>query len=211
MTHAAMAATGQPSHRDVPLARERAALYAWFATIYAEEMPEDRLAGWLGHGADPLLQALADGGMEREVQAVRHSLQAMAGIPDIQLELAADYAQCFLLDARSSAPLYASCYQTGTAPRLFGATADRLAAYMASHDLRTDPDCREPMDHLAMELELLSWMILNDPPAAQEMQQDLLDWLPAFNERCQSISDRFGFYPAITALLLQVVLNDHDE
>ena len=79
MTHAAMAATGQPSHQDVPLARERAALYAWFATVYAEEMPEDRLAGWLGHGADPLLQALADGGMEREVQAVRHSLQAMAG------------------------------------------------------------------------------------------------------------------------------------
>ena len=211
MTHAAMAATGQPSHQDVPLARERAALYAWFATVYAEEMPEDRLAGWLGHGADPLLQALADGGMDHEVQAVRHSLEAMAGIPDVQLELAADYAQCFLLDARSSAPLYASCYQPETAPRLFGATADHLAAYMASHDLRTDPDCREPMDHLAMELELLSWMILNDPPAAQAMQQDLLDWLPAFNERCQSISDRFGFYPAITALRLQVVLNDHDE
>ena len=210
MTHAA-AAAGQPSHQDVPLARERAALYAWFATVYAEEMPEDRLAGWLGHGADPLLQALADGGMDHEVQAVRHSLEAMAGIPDVQLELAADYAQCFLLDARSSAPLYASCYQPETAPRLFGATADHLAAYMASHDLRTDPDCREPMDHLAMELELLSWMILNDPPAAQAMQQDLLDWLPAFNERCQSISDRFGFYPAITALLLQVVLNDHDE
>ena len=64
---------------------------------------------------------------------------------------------------------------------------------------------------LAGRLSLLSWMILNDPPAAQAMQQDLLDWLPAFNERCQSISDRFGFYPAITALLLQVVLNDHDE
>lgn len=135
------------------LARERAALYAWFATVYAEEMPEDRLAGWLGHGADPLLQALADGGMDHEVQAVRRarSLEAMAGIPDVQLELAADYAQCFCWTPEA----VPRCMPRATSRRQLracSATADHLAAYMASHDLRTDPDCREPMDHLAMEL-----------------------------------------------------------
>ena len=45
MNHATMAAAGQPSHQAVPLARERAALYAWFATVYAEEMPEERIVG----------------------------------------------------------------------------------------------------------------------------------------------------------------------
>ena len=49
--------------------RQRAQLYGWFATLYAAEVSEVALEGYLGDGYQPLYTGLADLGLGAEVAA----------------------------------------------------------------------------------------------------------------------------------------------
>ncbi len=186
----------------------RAGLYSLFATLYAQEMPQAMLQAWLKGEAQPLLQALAQDGHAEEVAAMQASLDALRQTADARLELAADYAACFLLDLKSCAPPYASCYAL-TPARLYGPQEQAMREQLSTHALSVSTHFPEAADHLAVQLEFLAWLIIErkDDEASRQIDE-LTSWLPAFADKCAEVSTHYPFYPALARLLCRVLQQD---
>jgi len=203
--------------------RQRAQLYGWFATLYAAEVSEVALEGYLGDGYQPLYAGLADLGLGTEVSRLQVAIEALRTLPLARLELAADFAQLFLLDAKTGALPYASVYEDeGKGSVLYGAAEERMRSFLAESGLAIQAEFREPADHLAVYLALMAKLAEQDAEqgvdsidfatAAFEqlsfLQAGLLGWLEAFVQRCQQARPRFDFYPALATLLYGFVRED---
>ena len=203
--------------------RQRAQLYGWFASLYAAEVSEVALEGYLGDGYQPLYAGLSDLGLGAEVVRLQAAIEALRTLPLARLELAADFAQLFLLDAKTGALPYASVYEDeGKGSVLYGAAEERMRSFLAESGLAIQADFREPADHLAVYLALVAKLAEQDAEqgidstdfatAAFEqlsfLQAGLLGWLEAFVQRCQQARPRFDFYPALATLLHGFVRED---
>lgn len=198
--------------------QQRAAVYGWFSGLYAAELPEARLQAWLGGELDELLLGLADTGLAAESQRLQAALTSLRDVPYARLELAADFAHAFLLDAKAGALPYGSCYRNDGA-QFCGPTEERMRAFLEQSSLVLQPDFKEPADHLAIYLAVMVKLIEQAPQGAMGMgiqaldqaaflQDGLMTWLPQFADKCQQVSTRFDFYPALAALLLAFVQQD---
>ncbi|HCR5744983.1 TPA: molecular chaperone TorD family protein, partial [Shigella flexneri] len=86
--------------------------------------------------------------------------------------------------------------------------------------METSGNFNEPADHLAIYLELLSYLHFSlgegTVPARridslrQKTLTALRQWLPEFAARCRQY-DSFGFYAALSQLLLVLVECDHQN
>ena len=198
---------------------QRAGLYGWFARLYAEEVSEPLYRSHFAGGGFTPFAGLAELGLEAEVQRLDAAIATLRAEQLPRLELAADFAQLFLLDGKTSALPYASAYagKDATSP-LFGAAEARMRDFLAARELAIQADFREPADHLAVPLALMAELAgkdaaAEDIPAAAAAQAGfihagLVDWLPRFVERCQQARPRFDVYPALAALLLGFVRAD---
>ncbi|WP_416041708.1 molecular chaperone TorD [Edwardsiella ictaluri] len=198
-------------------AQHYACLYAWLAGLFAHETDDAQLArlrspdtqAWFA-----LLRQLAP--LRPALQCLQEALVALEARPDARLELAADFAGLFLLSQKRAALPYASCYQ-GETPRFRQAPCDEVQSLLQRAGMQLNADFHEPEDHLSIFLELLSH--LSFASAEQPGQKDvlvplrqrtlalLLEWLPEFNARCLRY-DTFGFYAALSQLLLALVRLD---
>ena len=198
---------------------QRAGLYGWFARLYAQEVSEEMFRSHFADGGFAPFAGLAELGLGAEVQRLDAAIAALRAEALPRLELAADFAQLFLLDGKTSALPYASAYagKDATSP-LFGAAEARMRDFLAARELAIQADFREPADHLAVPLALMAELAgkdaaAEDIPAAAAAQAGfihagLVDWLPRFVERCQQARPRFDVYPALAALLLGFVRAD---
>lgn len=200
----------------------RAALYRWFADIFAREFNKQNLAK-LQRQYPALHQAFSELGLQEPSEQLQKALNNLKVIPeaDRALELAADFAHMFLLSGHQSAPPYAS-YYLDVDKMLYGKPAQQMSQFLAEHKLDLHPDFREPKDHLSIYLQVLSLWIQHGSKnetevkdsasiAAEQsefLQSALLNWLPKFNEHCQSIQVKTQVYPALTELLLHFVQAD---
>lgn len=199
-------------------ATQRAGLYGWFSHLYAQEVSEALYRSHFADGGFAPFAGLAELGLAAEVQRLDAALAALRAEPLPRLELAADFAQLFLLDGKTSALPYASAYAgKDTASPLFGAAEARMRDFLAARALALQADFREPADHLAVPLALLAELAGKEataadlPAAAAQaafIRTALLDWLPRFAERCQQARPRFDVYPALAALLFGFVRAD---
>ncbi len=197
--------------------RQRAWVYGWFSTLYAAELSDAMLTAYLAGEAAPLLGGLGALGLDAEVGRFQAALEALRDVPLARLELAADFAQMFLLDLESGAPPYASVY-AGDDPRFCGAAEAQMRQFLAVASRSIEPRFKEPADHLAVYLALMRHLLeahadtsAIEPAAhdqADALQGALLDWLPKFVERHQRSGPQFDFYPALAALLLAFVQRD---
>ena len=198
---------------------QRAGLYGWFARLYAQEVSEEMFRSHFTDGGFAPFAGLAELGLKAEVQRLDAAIATLRAEQLPRLELAADFAQLFLLDGKTSALPYASAYAgTDSASPLFGAAEARMRDFLAARELAIQADFREPADHLAVPLALMAELAgaassAEDIPTAAAAQADflrtaLLDWLPRFVERCQQARPRFDVYPALAALLLGFVRAD---
>lgn len=192
---------------------QRSRLYGWFSTLYAEEVPETMFKRYFTEGPFEPFAGLAELGLATEVSRLDTAVKSLRDVPLARLELAADFAQLFLLDARAGALPYASAYEGGgSTATLYSAAETRMREFLASRALAIQPDFREPADHLAVLLAVLAHFAeqqssVPDVAAAARdqaalLRAGLLDWLPRFTERCQQVTPRFDFYPALATLLL---------
>ncbi len=203
--------------------RQRAQLYGWFASLYAAEVSEVALEGYIGDGYQPLYAGLSDLGLGAGAARLQAAIEALRTLPLARLELAADFAQLFLLDAKTGALPYASVYEDeGKGSVLYGAAEERMRSFLAESGLAIQADFREPADHLAVYLALVAKLAEQDAEqgidsidfatAAFEqlsfLQAGLLGWLEAFVQRCQQARPRFDFYPALATLLHGFVRED---
>ena len=198
---------------------QRAGLYGWFARLYAEEVSEQMFRSHFADGGFAPFAGLVELGLEAEVKRLDAAIATLRAEQLPRLELAADFAQLFLLDGKTSALPYASAYAgTDSASPLFGAAEARMRDFLAARELAIQADFREPADHLAVPLALMAELAgaassAEDIPTAAATQADflrtaVLDWLPRFVERCQQARPRFDVYPALAALLLGFVRAD---
>lgn len=198
---------------------QRAGLYGWFARLYAKEVSEDLYRAHLAEGRFGPFAGLAELGLAAEVRRLDTAIAALCAEQLPRLELAADFAQLFLLDAKAGALPYASAYEGGeVASPLYGAAEARMREFLAARALAIDPGFREPADHLAVPLALMADLAekhatADDTAAAACDQANflhaaLMDWLPLFVERCGQAAPRFDFYPALADLLLGFIRAD---
>ena len=198
---------------------QRAGLYGWFSRLYAEEVSEPLYRSHFADGGFAPFAGLAELSLEAEVQRLDAAIATLRAEQLPRLELAADFAQLFLLDGKTSALPYASAYAgTDSASPLFGTAEARMRDFLAARELAIQADFREPADHLAVPLALMAELAgaassAEDIYTAAATQADflrtaLLDWLPRFVQRCQQARPRFDIYPALAALLLGFVRAD---
>ncbi|AZN37788.1 molecular chaperone TorD [Iodobacter ciconiae] len=196
--------TAMPESEAAP-GDQRAALYAWFATLYARELTAEQLQTWFDGGADPLFDGLAHAGFSAEVADMQGAIEALRSMPDAQLELAADYTTSFLLDLKSCALPYASCY-LGESQTLFGPEEKAMRDKLERYGLGLDSNYPEAADHLAIQLELLSWLAMTGKTDdEQDMLVSLLRWVPAFSEKCQALNTHVKFYSALSRMLCRIL------
>lgn len=194
--------------------RQRAALYGWFSTLYAAELPGPALAQYRAGEARSLLEGLRGIGLAGESERLLAAIDSLRDLPYAHLELAADFAQSFLLDAKTGALPYASCYE-GDDPKFCGPAEQRMRHFLAESSLALQEEFKEPADHLAIYLAVMV-KVIEQQSASPELASDqaaflrdaLLAWLPKFAEQCQRVDTRFDFYPALATLLLAFVQQD---
>lgn len=196
---------------------QRALVYGWLSTLYAAEVPRRMLASYLAGDAAPMFEGLSALGFGPEVERFQCAIDALRHVNDAHLELAADFAQMFLLDAGSGALPYASAYDTEET-RLYGPAEARMRTFLAGASLAIQDDFKEPADHLAIYLAVMARLAgqhahtADIAAAARDqaafLRDALLPWLSDFEARSQQASPRFDFYPALAALLTVLVKHD---
>ena len=201
------------------ISRNRADMYAWFSALFALELTDEGLAAYRQGQADVLLAALSDTGLEQEAARLRAALQLWPGFAQLRIELAADFARLFLINARDAAAPYASTYLDR---QLYGEPHRQMLAFLGSGGLRVHADFKEPADHLSVFLAFMEDNIRKaadtdgkERELAAELQANflneaLLPWLPQFDARCQALRTQTAsdFYPAVSSLLLAFVTMD---
>ncbi len=197
-------------------AEARASIYWWLSTLFAKEVGSDQLKVYWGQQGQVFLEGLAEAlpaiDARDSLERLKQALTSLKQMPQPHLELAADFAQSFLGDNRTSALPYASVYLSDGG-QLFQEPHDEMLALLKSQGLAVTEQFKEPADHLAIMLDYLGNQVLrlleaktdSQRAALYRQQQDfieerLLTWVPEFKQRCERITGS-GFYPAVAGLL----------
>lgn len=200
--------------------QQRAAVYGWFSSLYARELPQATLAAYEAGELASLLEGLCSIGLEAPCQRLQQAFDALRDVPHAHLELAADFAHTFLLDAKAGALPYASCYN-GKGDAFFGEAEQRMRSFLEQSSLALQEAFKEPADHLAIYLAVMVKLIEQAdtsslPTTVQALDQaaflkdGLMDWLALFVDKCQQVGTRYDVYPALASLLLAFVQQDQD-
>lgn len=198
----------------------RAITYRWFANLFALELKDEQLALYQGDHAAPILSILSSIGLEDEVERFEQAVHNWQGIKHIRLDLAADFAQMFLMDAKTASIPYASAYLDKG--ELYGSATQLMRNIMRDNQLEIKADFKEPADHLAVILGVMAQWIEREQNSASDRSQwqenvefqhnfvqgMLMNFLPEFTRRSQLIHVSSDFYPAVCALLLAYVEAD---
>jgi len=141
---------------------ERAAVYRWFAGLFAREPTIETLRIYRSSEGNALLVAFSEiEPLSPVVDAlfVRVMQPPESTLGEVALDLSAEYARLFLgVGGRRSAPPYASFY-TSAEGRLMQEAAADARVDLDRMNLRPADDFREPPDHLAVQLELMAELI----------------------------------------------------
>lgn len=188
---------------------EYACVYAWLALLFFREVDDEGLIQLQSAEiADWLALLKRQPALAASVALLEQKIAALSLRQDAQLELAADFCGLFLMTDKKSALPYASQYpqqEPGMIKHLL------LEAGMEVND-----DFKEPTDHLAIYLELLSHLHFSLGESFQQRRMNklrqktlssLLEWLPEFTNNCLK-HDLYGFYAALSQLLLAIVRFD---
>ncbi|MDR5902479.1 molecular chaperone TorD [Halomonas icarae] len=187
-------------------------LCRWLATVLGTELDDASLERYRNGEAAPFFDYLRDAhGMTHEVARLDEALSRLVMLRAPRLELAADFTELFLVDARSGAPPYASLYAGGEGG-FHGEAAERMEARLSEAGYAVRREVAEPADHLAVMLDYLATRLQMlaeaEGPAREEMRQDvgaflkheLCSWLPLLVSRSAAVKTVSDFYPALLAL-----------
>ncbi len=192
-------------------------MYQWFSGIFAGELEEQQFHAYLRREADDWLELFVVMGLGRETKRLKEAISRWQEKELTPLDLRADFAALFLLDSKTAALPYASFYLE-EGGQLYGKAEAQMRYFLSQNKLEIDTGFNEPADHLAVYLAVLSnWTkncLTEDAPEeiakeqADFLQQAVLNWLPSFVKKCQSVPAESDFYAATANLLLAFVQED---
>lgn len=189
----------------------RASIYWWFATLFTKEMELGQLASYRqGEGAMLLKNLAQEPALNEAVNEINSGLAVSLAQAHPELELAADFCQLFLTDAKKGAPPYASVYRSAE-QLLFQEPHEQMCELLHQAGMAIDPDFNEPADHLAIQLDYLGNLIMRDGENndAQRafIEEQLLSWLPSWQQAVNRVSSQ-GFYTGLANLLVTYIRLD---
>ncbi|MCU6174510.1 molecular chaperone TorD [Citrobacter cronae] len=202
--------------KDSSLTPEQVAcVYAWLAQLFSRERDDESLeqlqssemAEWFA-----LLKS--EPSLEAEVLLLEEKIAALKMREDVTLELAADFCSLFLMSDEHAALPYASAHLKE------GPNYGVIKQLLSDAGMQVSDTFSESADHLAIFVELLSHLHFSLAEAGLRHRQidalrretlaGLLRWLPDFTAKCCRYDD-FGFYGALSQLLLALVRLDNQH
>ncbi|WP_041771326.1 molecular chaperone TorD [Psychromonas sp. CNPT3] len=197
---------------DSEINEQRASLYWWFATLLTKELNSEQLSQYFsGDGVNLLTKLDTEPDFKDAIAKIRSGLVMVMAIEQPTLELAADFSQLFLTDAKKGAPPYASVYLSKSG-QMFEKPHQQMLALFKKEGLAIDPDFKEPADHIAIQLDYLGNLILKDANKSSHAQhafieEHLLSWLTPFVNSTLRVQNS-GFYQGICLLLQAYIEQD---
>lgn len=195
---------------------QRAIIYQWFGSLFALEQTQDQLYCYKDNQLDGLYAVLTQIGLSDEVDRFQRAITELLKDDNATLELSADFAQHFLLDDKVSTLPYASFYLEDG--KLYGDVETKMKEFLSNNNLAVVENFKEPADHLAVYLYLMSHWIqypINFSDQAQINQEQsvfltngLLNWLPEFAKESQKQRLKYDVYSSLSALLLAFISVD---
>jgi TorA specific chaperone len=179
---------------------------AWLAGVFIAPLTADAVAGYCSAEGAFLLDAIGDEvECKHGIDRMWRALASGASPVSIERRLSNVYMELFLGAAGpATVPLYESAYDGSG--RLFQRATGDMESLLQTCDLSVINDCREPPDHLSVELALLSSVLREDRERYVAMVRDrLLAWVPEFAVRCNN-ADESGFYSG-AAMVTYELLN----
>ncbi|MFV0550241.1 molecular chaperone TorD [Limnobaculum xujianqingii] len=191
------------------LAQERASIYRWFACLLFQELSVNDMASLNSPELQQLLRGLKSiPELHLPADLFRRKLKALVNRPNNHLELAADYAELFLVAPPSGVSPYAGHYPHSSPAE------ERILMNQWLNHLKQQISNNEAADHLAVQLAVMALLIEfrdgQSPTFAsqhQYLKERLISWLPGLVKLCQQ-RDKFGFYSSLLRLLKSYILQD---
>ncbi len=188
---------------------ERLFCYRWFHSLLAKELSEPQLQALQASQFASFFAFFAELGFQPQVADLQNELAKLTAYDSPRLELAADFAQCFLLEGKLSALPYASYYLD---ERDLSENLAVMDQWLTKFQLKINRLHNEPSDHLCIYLEVLIKLIETEQPVQvqhQFIRQQLLGWLPQWEEKTAQIhNSSTAFYQIISNLLLGFLQQD---
>ncbi|MEH0017637.1 molecular chaperone TorD [Citrobacter portucalensis] len=194
---------------------QMACVYAWLAQMFSRERDGEGLAQLQSSEMTEWFTVLkGEPSLEADVLLLEAKIAALKVREDATLELAADFCSLFLMSDKHAALPYASAHLEER-PN-YGV----IKQLLSDAGMQVSDTFSESADHLAIFIELLSHLhfSLGEPGVSRqridalrrETLAGLLRWLPEFTAKCRRYDD-FGFYGALSQLLLSFVRLDHQN
>lgn len=149
--------------------------------------------------------------LDQRAAAQAICLELTGGVPaDVSVILQRSHAALFEgIFRQSGVPPYASVWD-GTG-RLFGPAVERMHHILRDLDVRVASDCKEPADHIALQLVALAEALRQDRTRSiQALLAEMQSWTGRFTAALISAEGN-GFYghaaQLLTALLEKIALN----
>ncbi|HBM9256770.1 TPA: molecular chaperone TorD [Citrobacter freundii] len=201
--------------KDTSLTTEQmACVYAWLAQMFSRERDGEGLAQLQSSEMAEWFAVLkGEPQLEAQVLLLEAKIAALKVREDATLELAADFCSLFLMSDKHAALPYASAHLEG------GPNYGVIKQLLSDAGMQVSDTFSESADHLAIFIELLSYLHFSLAEAGPRHQQvalrretlaGLLRWLPEFTTKCRRYDD-FGFYGALSQLLLALVRLDNQR
>ena len=184
--------------------QERQFIYQWIGSLLSRELTEEQIVNYQSGGFDSLFEFLDELGFQEKTAKIRTALQPQ---DSLRLELAADFAHCFLLEGKLSAIPYLSAYLEGQALDQALVLVDN---WMAHYQVSINRDHNEPSDHISILISILIKLIETGSIAEQQqfINLVLLSWIPQFAEKAQKVRLKTQIYPAVIDLLVAFLKQD---
>ena len=128
--------------------QERAFIYQWMGSLLSKELTQEQLSYYQNGHFDSLFELLGEMGFSQQVDALRNALKSLQYD---QLELAADFTHCFLLEGSLSAIPYMSAYLQDEE---LSKALSLVDGYMQHYKLKVNKTQNEPSDHIGVLLSI---------------------------------------------------------
>lgn len=184
---------------------ERQFIYQWFGSLLSGELTDEQINHYQAGDFDSLFHFLAELGFHRQIDKIKTALRPQ---PHLQLELASDFAHCFLLEGTLSAIPYLSAYLEG---KTLDNALKEVDDWMSHYGLTVNRShYNEPSDHISVLISILIKLIETRPYEEQQhfAKTVLLSWLPLFAKKAVKPQLKTKFYPVLISLLVEFIKMD---
>ncbi|PLX45113.1 MAG: molecular chaperone TorD [Hyphomicrobiales bacterium] len=206
---------------------DRPLIYRWLSGLFARELDIEQIELYAAPDGRAFLDRLAmDDAFLPLVSAIRGILEDEQALHGRMLDLRAAYARLFLgAGGRRSAPPYHSAYASERG-LLYQTEMRQMTDMLRELDLSVVDTLKEPPDHIAVQLSILSELAQraleaqNQAPPPERTQASrrqidfidthLLSWLPAFRDDCAA-HDPSQFYSLAAAAVVTFLRRDRDD